>query len=244
MSATKSLLWGGGIVLAALLELAGAARAADVAGARAAIDRGLDAQYSHIEALYKDIHSHPELGFQETRTAARLAAEMRALGYEVTEGVGKTGIVALYRNGPGPTVMVRTELDAVPLPEKTGLPYASTATQMLRDVETPVAHACGHDIHMSVWVAVAKTLAGHEGPVERHGHVRRPAGRRGRRRRQGHGDRRPVHALSQARHGLCPACRSGPLWLRVLSAGSHQLDRPTACRCCSPAGAATARGRT
>ncbi|HEV7543920.1 MAG TPA: amidohydrolase, partial [Reyranella sp.] len=112
----------------------------------------------HIEALYKDIHSHPELGFQETRTAARLAAEMRALGYEVTEGVGKTGIVALHRNGPGPTVMVRTELDALPLPEKTGLPYASMATQILRNVETPVAHACGHDIHMSVWVAVAKTL--------------------------------------------------------------------------------------
>jgi len=158
MITTDSLLWSGGLVLAALLGMADAASAADVAGTRALIDRGLDAQYSHIEALYKDIHSHPELGFQETRTAAKLAAEMRALGYEVTEGVGKTGIVALYRNGPGPTVMVRTELDALPLPEKTGLPYASTATQILRNVETPVAHACGHDIHMSVWVAVAKTL--------------------------------------------------------------------------------------
>ncbi len=140
------------------MGLAQAASAADVAGTRAAIDRGLDAQYPHIEALYKDIHSHPELGFQETRTAAKLAAEMRALGYEVTEGVGKTGIVALYRNGAGPTVMVRTELDALPMPEKTGLPYASTAKQMWRNAETPVAHSCGHDIHMSVWVAVAKTL--------------------------------------------------------------------------------------
>jgi amidohydrolase len=158
MTATKSFLLSGGVVLAALLGLADAASAADVAGTRALIDRGLDAQYAHIEALYKDIHSHPELGFQETRTAARLAQEMRALGYEVTEGVGKTGIVALYRNGAGPTVMVRTELDALPMPEKTGLPYASTATQILRNVETPVAHACGHDIHMSVWVAVAKTL--------------------------------------------------------------------------------------
>jgi amidohydrolase len=156
MTTLDSLLRSAAFVLAA--SLAQAAGAADVAGTRAVIDRGLDAQYSHIEALYKDIHSHPELGFQETRTAARLAAEMRALGYEVTEGVGKTGIVALYRNGPGPTVMVRTELDALPLPEKTGLPYASTATQILRNVETPVAHACGHDIHMSVWVAVAKTL--------------------------------------------------------------------------------------
>jgi hippurate hydrolase len=158
MNATASLRWKGGLVLAALLAMADAAGAADVAGTRAAIDRGLDAQYSHIEALYKDIHSHPELGFQETRTAAKLAAEMRALGYEVTEGVGKTGIVALYRNGPGPTVMVRTELDALPMPEKTGLPYASTAKQMWRNAETPVAHSCGHDIHMSVWVAVAKTL--------------------------------------------------------------------------------------
>ena len=130
MSATRSFPWSG-LALAALLGLASAASAADVAGTRAAIDRGLDAQYPHIEALYKDIHSHPELGFQETRTAAKLAAEMRALGYEVTEGIGKTGIVALYKNGPGPTVMVRTELDALPMPEKTGLPYASTAKQML-----------------------------------------------------------------------------------------------------------------
>jgi amidohydrolase len=158
MTATKSFLLSGGLVLAALSAAPDAASAADVAGTRAVIDRGFDAQYSHIEALYKDIHSHPELGFQETRTAARLAQEMRALGYEVTEGVGKTGIVALYKNGAGPTVMVRTELDALPMPEKTGLPYASTAKQIWRNAETPVAHSCGHDIHMAVWVAVAKTL--------------------------------------------------------------------------------------
>lgn len=138
--------------------LPGLAGAADVAGTRAAIGRSLDAQYPRLDALYKDIHLHPELGFQETRTAATLAAEMKALGYEVTEGVGKTGIVALYLNGPGPTVMVRTELDALPLQEKTGLPYASAAEQMLRGVETPVMHACGHDIHMAAWVAVARTM--------------------------------------------------------------------------------------
>jgi amidohydrolase len=158
MTTTEYFLRSGALVLAASLAMADAASAADVAGTRATIDRGLDAQYAHIEALYKDIHSHPELGFQETRTAAKLAQEMRALGYEVSEGVGKTGIVALYKNGAGPTVMVRTELDALPMPEKTGLPYASTATQIWRNVETPVAHSCGHDIHMSVWVAVAKTL--------------------------------------------------------------------------------------
>ena len=144
--------------LAAFLLAASAAHAADLAGTRASIARELDAQYSHIEALYKDIHAHPELGFQEARTAAKLAAEMRALGYQVTEGVGKTGLVAIFKNGAGPTVMVRTELDALPLPEKTGLPYASTAKQTLRGAETPVMHACGHDIHMAVWVAVARTM--------------------------------------------------------------------------------------
>ncbi|MFO1157778.1 MAG: amidohydrolase [Reyranellaceae bacterium] len=143
---------------AACLVLAGPGQAADLATSKAAIARSLDAQYTHIDALYKDLHAHPELSFQETRTAARLAAEMKALGFEVTEGVGRTGIVALYRNGPGPTVMVRTELDALPLLEKTGLPYSSTANQMLRGAETPVMHACGHDIHMAAWVAVAKVL--------------------------------------------------------------------------------------
>jgi amidohydrolase len=132
--------------------------AADMATSKAAIGRSLDAQYSRIDALYKDIHTNPELSFQETRTAAKLAGELRALGFEVTEGVGKTGIVGLYRNGPGPTVMVRTELDALPLAENTGLPYASKAKQMLRGAETPVMHACGHDIHMAAWVAAAKIL--------------------------------------------------------------------------------------
>ena len=159
MTAVPCRLW----LIALSLAMAPAvawqpARAADVATNKAAVEQSLTAQYPHLEALYKDIHAHPELSFQEKRTAAELAAEMRGLGFEVTEGVGRTGIVALYRNGAGPTVMVRTELDALPLLEKTGLPYASTAKQMLRGVETPVAHACGHDIHMAVWVAVAKTL--------------------------------------------------------------------------------------
>jgi len=155
MAARSLCMWSSAIALAALAAGMDVAWAADD---RAAIDREFDAQYPHLDALYKDIHSHPELAFQETRTAAKLAGEMKALGYEVTEGVGNTGVVAIYRNGPGPTVMVRTELDALPLEEKTGLPYASTAKQVLRGVETPVAHACGHDIHMSVWVAVAKTM--------------------------------------------------------------------------------------
>lgn len=115
--------------------------------------------YPDLDAIYKDIHSHPELGFEEVRTAARLAADMRALGFEVTEKIGKTGVVAILRNGAGPTVMVRTELDALPMEEKTGLPYASTAKAVSNGRESFVAHSCGHDIHMASWVGTARTLA-------------------------------------------------------------------------------------
>jgi hippurate hydrolase len=114
--------------------------------------------YPRLRALYEDIHQHPELGFQERRTAGRLAAELRGLGFEVAEGVGGTGLVALYRNGPGPVVMVRTELDALPMEEKTGLAYASRATATWDGAKTFVAHSCGHDVHMTVWAGVAKAL--------------------------------------------------------------------------------------
>ena len=93
-------------------------------------------RYPALLAVYQDIHAHPELGFQEVRTAALLAKKMRELGFEVTEGVGKTGLVAIYRNGTGSTVMVRTELDALPMDEKTGLPYASKTKAMYRGKET------------------------------------------------------------------------------------------------------------
>src|SRR3979411_3038872 len=89
------------------------------------IEPSFESEYPKLDALYKDIHAHPELAFQEEKTAAKLAAEMRAIGFEVTEQVGKTGLVAIYKNGDGPTIMVRTELDALPMEEKTGLPYAS-----------------------------------------------------------------------------------------------------------------------
>src|SRR4026207_1855403 len=88
----------------------------------------VDAIYSDIEALYIDLHQHPELAFQEVQTAAKLAARVKALGFDVAAGVGRTGVVAVMRNGPGPTVMLRTELDALPVAEKTGLPFASTVT--------------------------------------------------------------------------------------------------------------------
>jgi amidohydrolase len=90
----------------------------------------------------------------------KLAAEMRAIGFEVTEKVGKTGLVALYKNGDGPTIMVRTDLDALPMEEKTGLPYASRDKTIWQERETFVTHSCGHDIHMASWVGTAKTLVG------------------------------------------------------------------------------------
>ena len=144
--------------LAVLLAMGSTAHARDVAADKAAIDVGLDRGYAHLDALYKDIHQHPELGMQETRTAAILAKEMRALGFDVTEHFGGTGIVAIYKNGPGPLVMVRTELDALPMEEKTGLPYASHVVADYRGKPTPVDHSCGHDIHMAAWVGAAKAL--------------------------------------------------------------------------------------
>ncbi|WP_457309709.1 amidohydrolase [Sphingomonas sp. UYAg733] len=108
--------------------------------------------------IYEDIHQHPELGFEERRTAATLSREMRRLGFRVTENVGGTGLVALYENGAGPVVMVRTELDALPLEEKTGLPYASRATTTWNGRKTFVAHSCGHDLHMATWLLTAKAM--------------------------------------------------------------------------------------
>src|SRR3954466_13576388 len=152
---TKSLLVAAALGVAALSP----ARAEmDIPRLAAAIDASLQGDYPKLDALYKDIHAHPELAFEEVKTAARLAAEMRALGFEVTEKVGKTGLVAIYNNGDGPTIMVRTELDALPMEEKTGLSYASRDKASSNGRESFVAHSCGHDIHMASWVGAAKTL--------------------------------------------------------------------------------------
>ena len=132
----------------------------DVVSLKSTIERSVESDYPKLDALYKDIHAHPEIAFQEEKTAARLAAEMRALGFEVTEHVGKTGLVAIYKNGDGPTIMVRTELDALPMEEKTGLAYASRDKTTWQGRETFVAHSCGHDIHMASWVGSARTLVG------------------------------------------------------------------------------------
>ncbi|KGE53692.1 amidohydrolase [Xanthomonas axonopodis pv. vasculorum] len=145
--------------LALLLLLAAVpCHALDAVAVKRQIDGVLDQTYPQLEALYRAVHQHPELGFEETATAQRLAKQMRALGFQVNEGIGRTGLVAIYRNGPGPTVMVRTELDALPMRETTGLAYASRVHLQSKDRDTYVAHSCGHDIHMAVWVGTAKTL--------------------------------------------------------------------------------------
>ncbi len=119
----------------------------------------VNAIYPEIEKLYIDLHRNPELAFHEQRTAAELAERAKALGYDVTTGIGGTGIVAILKNGPGPTVMLRTELDALPIEEKTGLPFASTVKTKNTAGETvPVAHACGHDLHMSAWAGTAELM--------------------------------------------------------------------------------------
>ncbi len=114
----------------------------------------IDRLYPGIEALYMDIHTRPELAFEEKSTAAKLAARIQeARGYEVTTGVGGTGIVGLLKNGDGPVVMLRTELDALPVTEQTGLPFASKIAGVM--------HACGHDLHMAAWAGTAQWMAEH-----------------------------------------------------------------------------------
>src|SRR6478736_2501244 len=122
--------------------------------------RNLDGLLSDLEALYKDVHSHPELSMQETRTAGLAADRLRANGFDVTTGVGKTGVVGLLRNGDGPVVMLRADMDALPIKEATDLPYASDVTATdAEGITVPVMHACGHDMHTTWLAGAAKILA-------------------------------------------------------------------------------------
>lgn len=115
---------------------------------------------THLEALFLDFHRNPELSFRETRTAGIIARELRAAGAEVTEGVGGTGVVGVMRNGEGPVVLLRADMDGLPVKEASGLPYASTARQVGPDgIEHPVMHACGHDVHITGLIGTARRLA-------------------------------------------------------------------------------------
>jgi len=115
-----------------------------------------------LESLYKDIHSHPELSMQEKRTAGIAAEHLRSTGFDVTTGIGKTGVVGVLKNGDGPTIMLRADMDALPVLEATGLPYASKVTSTDRDGKTvPVMHACGHDMHVTWLIGAATWFAQH-----------------------------------------------------------------------------------
>src|ERR1044072_5803103 len=112
------------------------------------------------ERVYKQLHAHPELSFQETETAALAASKLKELGYEVIEGIGRTGVVGVLRNGEGQTVLARADMDALPVKENTGLPYASTLTATDEAGDTVnVAHACGHDAHVTCLLGAAELLA-------------------------------------------------------------------------------------
>jgi amidohydrolase len=138
-----------------LISLLGA-----VSIAQTPASKEVETVYPDAHALYLDLHEHPELSTHETQTAEKLAAHLRSAGYDVTEHVGGTGVVAILKNGSGPTIMLRTELDALPVEEKTGLPYASKVhakDDAGRDV--PVMHACGHDLHMAAILGTAEIMA-------------------------------------------------------------------------------------
>lgn len=124
------------------------------------VNNAVDADTARLTAIFKDLHQHPEIGFTEKRTAAIVAKNLKALGFAVTEGVGQTGVVGVLKNGPGPTVWFRADMDSNSVREATGLPYAATAKQRLADgSEIDVMHACGHDAHVTWLLGMAKTMA-------------------------------------------------------------------------------------
>lgn len=143
-------------MLFTLLALPTAIASAADPALTAAIARDYDAK---LLPLFEHLHRNPELSFMEVKTAARLAKELREAGFEVTEGVGKTGVVAILKNGAGPLVMMRSDMDGLPVLEKSGLPYASTVVQKdMSGRDVPVAHSCGHDIHMASLVGTAHQM--------------------------------------------------------------------------------------
>jgi amidohydrolase len=149
-----------GLVASCVLMAAGTAAQTKPTPWTAPSAEQVNAIYPEVEAFYLDLHRNPELSLHEQQTAAKLAARMKALGYEVTTGVGGTGVVAVLGNGQGPTVLLRTDMDALPVEEKTGLPYASQVVVKSDSGATvPVMHACGHDVHMSSWFGTAKLMA-------------------------------------------------------------------------------------
>ena len=150
----RALLWLGSTI--PMLVASGLLRADEMSS-------WLERNHDGLIATYRQFHLHPELSHKEVKTAERLAAELKKSGAEVTTGVGGTGVVAVLKNGDGPTVLLRTDLDALPVQEKTGLVFSSQAKATdPRGLEVPVMHACGHDLHMTNLIGTAKYLAEHK----------------------------------------------------------------------------------
>jgi hippurate hydrolase len=140
--------------------LLASAMSASVPAAAQDLRQAIHAEMPDLMNLYRDLHAHPELSMQETRSAARMADEARRAGFTVTTGVGRTGVVAVLANGPGPILLLRADMDALPVEEQTGLPFASHVRgTSVTGVESGVMHACGHDTHMTTWVATARRMA-------------------------------------------------------------------------------------
>src|SRR4051812_28082237 len=122
--------------------------------------QAIHADMPDLMNLYRDLHAHPELSMQETRSAALMAEQARRAGFTVITGIGRTGVVAVLANGPGPILLLRADMDALPVEEQTGLPFASHVRgTSLTGVESGVMHACGHDTHMTTWVETARRMA-------------------------------------------------------------------------------------
>jgi hippurate hydrolase len=152
------------VAIVGLASMAGSHAAADPSAKAVAllpkIESVISADTKRLQTIFKDIHKHPELGFMEKRTAGIIAKELRAAGFEVKTGIGKTGVVGILRNGKGPAVMFRADMDANAIEEKTGLPYASKVrVTNLDGVKTAVAHMCGHDAHVTWLIALARTMS-------------------------------------------------------------------------------------
>jgi amidohydrolase len=158
-----SLMWKTSSLLAAALLLVSPGFGQspfDIQASKALLEARISQDYPSLEKLYQHLHAHPELSLQEENTARTLAGELRALGIDVTEKVGGHGVVGVLRNGDGPVVLVRADMDALPLKEKTGLPYASNARAVDDSgSEVDVMHACGHDVHMTALIGTARLLA-------------------------------------------------------------------------------------
>jgi hippurate hydrolase len=155
------------MMLSCLVWVATSARAGPPHDLIERLHQTIEADADRLKVIFKDLHQNPELGFQEVRTAGILAKELEALGYEVKTGIGVTGVVGILRNGEGPTVMYRADMDANAVREETGLPYASTATTRRtgadgKEEEVPVAHLCGHDAHVTWMIGLAKAFAEHK----------------------------------------------------------------------------------